>query len=95
MTGKRVLKGSQMAAVNTPTGAAQVKAIIGDERHAPDGLGEPDGIVNRVQQVGTLLQSIAKINDQLQGQYATGSASWLACEQMDDHIQEALRHLGE
>jgi hypothetical protein len=56
---------------------------------------KPGDIVAKLTEVVERLQMIKKKNDQLQAQFASGSASWHTCESIDDDLHEISTLLGE
>lgn len=84
MTGRRVLKDD--------------KVPLSDDldefgRALPDWT--KGDIITRLQEVATKLTEAKKLNDQMQGQFASGSASWYMCESIDDKLHEIAVLLGE
>lgn len=98
MTRNRVLKESSMAAVNTPDGATAVGHGFASPAKSIGKLTidlTPGDIIKRLQEVATKLTEAKKLTDQMQGQFASGSASWHICESIDDKLHEIAVLLGE
>lgn len=73
---------SPPAGTNVPVGTLTVKIKPGD-------------VIKNLQDVVARLQEIEKLNNNLQGQYAQGSAAWQSCERIDDELHEIFTLLGE
>lgn len=85
MTGNRVLKGVPKAGVGVASPDA-TKAPAAET---------PPGTIGKLQDVVARLQTIEKLNNNLQGQYAQGSAAWESCERIDDELHKVFTLLGE
>jgi len=55
----------------------------------------PGQVIKSLQQAVETLHKADKLNKQLQSQFASGSASWHMCEEIDDKLHEVFTLLGE
>lgn len=53
-----------------------------------------DGAAQKVDTAVRCIEAARKLNDALQAQYPTDSASWRQCDEIDDKLLGALTSLG-